>query len=250
MAERIVFGTDTHFGAHNEKAVKVFLEAARAFQPNRIVLGGDILNGGAFSSHPPTPGEKVMSYDDELDLASEFVTAVQGIAGRVAYIEGNHEYRIPRWIEAHNASNMYSVRQFPRYALGNGRKNFCYIDYGSKDGNYPHYRLNKRVVCVHGWCHARNATRIHLDKAQGMSMLHGHTHRAESIVGQYIWSAGYQQAHSCGCLCKRIPIYGTGSPVEWVNGFIVGYLGRHSDTFYFVPIRNGECTLPDGTKIG
>lgn len=250
MAERIIFATDMHFGTHNEKAINVFLDAAKAFEPNRVVLGGDVLNGGAFSQHPPTPGEKIASYDEELDLANEFISDIQSIAKKTIMIEGNHEYRIPRWIATHNASNMYSVRQFPRYALGNGRKDFQYIDYGVKDGMYPHYKLNNRVVCVHGWSFAMNATKVHLDKGQGRSVLHGHTHRADSSIIQNVWGAGYVQAHSGGCLCERVPIYGTGSPVGWVNGFIVGYLGRHSDTFYFVPIRDGKCTLPDGTMIG
>jgi hypothetical protein len=37
--------------------------------------------------------------------------------------------------------------------------------------------------------------------------------------------------------------------VEWVNAFILGYLGRRSDTLYTIPIMDDRCILPDGTEV-
>jgi hypothetical protein len=54
---------------------------------------------------------------------------------------------------------------------------------------------------------------------------------------------------SAGCLRKPIPLYGTGRPVEWVNAFILGYLGRRSDTLYTIPIMDNRCILPDGAEV-
>jgi len=34
-----------------------------------------------------------------------------------------------------------------------------------------------------------------------------------------------------------------------VNAFILGYLGRRSDTLYTIPILDGRCILPDGTEV-
>jgi len=84
----------------------------------------------------------------------------------------------------------------------------------------------------------------------GSVELTGNTHRADVSIIQNIWSPGAViQARSAGCLCKPIPLYGTGRPVEWVNAFILGYLGRRSDTLYTIPIMDDRCILPDGTEV-
>ena len=125
-----------------------------------------------------------------------------------------------------------------------------YVPYGSADGRYPHYRVNSRIIAVHGWSYARHATKNHLQISQGKSVIHGHTHRADACIIQNIWSPGkIVQARSAGCLCKPIPLYGTGRPVEWVNAFILGYLGRRSDTLYTIPIMDNRCILPDGAEV-
>ena len=109
---------------------------------------------------------------------------------------------------------------------------------------------NSRIIAVHVWSYARHATKQHLKISQGKSVIHGHTHRADASIVQNIWSPGrVLQARSAGCLCKPIPLYGTGRPVEWVNAFILGYLGRRSDTLYTIPIMDHRCILPDGTEV-
>jgi hypothetical protein len=131
-----------------------------------------------------------------------------------------------------------------------GRSRCTYVPYGSVGGTYPHYAINRRIIAVHGWSYARNATKQHLQISQGRSVIHGHTHRADASIIQNIWSPGeIVQARSAGCLCKPIPLYGTGRPVEWVNAFILGYLGRRSDTLYTIPIMDNRCILPDGTEV-
>jgi hypothetical protein len=98
--------------------------------------------------------------------------------------------------------------------------------------------------------YARNATRQHLQISQGRSVVHGHTHRADASIIQNIWSPGkVVQARSAGRLCKPVPLYGTERPVEWINAFILGYLGRRSDTLYTIPIMDKRCILPDGTEV-
>lgn len=78
----------------------------------------------------------------------------------------------------------------------------------------------------------------------------GHTHRADVAMIQNVWREGdIIQARSAGCLCRPIPLYGTGRPVEWINSFILGYLGRCSDSLYTIPITGGRCILPCGKEV-
>jgi len=245
----LAFG-DVHIPYHNGPALEVFCQAAERTRPDLIVCLGDLLDCGQFSAHPVTYGMEETDYVEDLRVANELLDRLQATCGRLVVVEGNHEYRLDRWAagttEGRGAYSMLA----PRIRLTKGRSKFTYVPYGSVTGRYPHYQLNSRVIAVHGWSYARNATKNHLQISQGKSVIHGHTHRADTSIVQNIWSPGKViQASSAGCLCRPIPLYGTGRPVEWVNAFILGYLGRRSDTLYTIPILEGRCILPDGTEV-
>jgi predicted phosphodiesterase len=223
---------------------------AERLRPDIVVCLGDLLDCGQFSVHPPTYGMPETEYVDDLAMANTLLDRLRATCKRLVIIEGNHEHRLDRWAAATaEGRGAYSMLA-PRIRLMQGREGTVYVRYGSADGRYPHYRLNGRIIAVHGWSYARDATRQHLLISQGMSVIHGHTHRADASIVQNIWSAGkVVQARSAGCLCKTIPLYGTGRPVEWVNAFILGYLGRRSDTLYTIPVLDGRCILPDGSEV-
>ena len=245
----LAFG-DLHIPQHNQTSVDIFCRAAERIKPDLIVCLGDILDCGQFSSHPPTYGMPETDYEADLAYANSVLDRLQGCCRRLVMVEGNHEYRLNRWAastaEGRGAFSMLA----PRIRLARGRSAFTYIRYGSVDGRYPHYRINSRVVAVHGWSYAINATKNHLKMSQGKSIIHGHTHRVDMAMVQNVWStAQVVWGRSAGCLCRPVPLYGTGRPVEWVNAFVIGYLGRKDDTAYTIPIVNKRCILPDGTEI-
>jgi predicted phosphodiesterase len=244
----LAFG-DVHVPHQNPRAVEVFCRAAEHIKPDLIVCLGDLLDCGQFSFHPPTYGVPETDYHDDLETANALLDRVQACCDKLVMVEGNHEHRLDRWAAATaEGRGAYSMLA-PRVQLTRGRR-CVYRPYGSADGRYPHYRVNTRIIAVHGWSYARHATKNHLQVSQGKSVIHGHTHRADSSMIQNIWSAGkIVQARSGGCLCKPIPLYGTGRPVEWVNAFILGYLGRRNDTLYTIPIMDDRCILPDGTEV-
>lgn len=250
MSIFMAFG-DEHFPQENKTAVEIVQKAVNYIKPDLVVCLGDLLDCGQFSTHPPTNGVTETDYETDLIHANEYLDGLQANCGRLVVIEGNHEYRIDRWAAATaEGRGAYSMLA-PRLQLSKGRKKFTYVPYGSPDGKYPHYKINSRIVAVHGWSYAVHATKNHIKLSQGKSIIHGHTHRADMTMIQNVWSKGdVIQARSAGCLCNSIPLYGTGRPVEWVNSFILGYLGRRSDSLYTVPIVNGRCILPDGTEIG
>jgi predicted phosphodiesterase len=245
----LAFG-DVHFPQENSESVAIMLAAIRQVKPDLVVSLGDVLDCGQFSSHPPTRGVPETAYEADIEQANKMLDDIQKHAGRLVMVEGNHEYRLDRWAakttEGRGAYSMLS----PRLNLSRGRKAFTYIPYGTAGGRYPHYKINSRLVAVHGWSYAKHATKNHLSLSQGMSVIHGHTHRCDTSIVQNVWKSGASiQARSAGCMCKQIPMYGTGSPVEWVNAFVLGYLGSHSDTLYTIPIVSGRCILPDGKEI-
>ena len=245
----LAFG-DVHIPHANERAVEVFCRVAERLRPDLIVCLGDLLDCGQFSWHPPTHGVPETDYVDDLNSANKLLDRLQKVCGRLVVIEGNHEYRLDRWaVATAEGRGAYSMLA-PRIRLTRGRSKCTYVPYGSARGTYPHYAINSRIISVHGWSYARHATKNHLQISQGKSVIHGHTHRADASIVQNVWSSGkIIQARSAGCLCKPVPLYGTGRPVEWINAFIVGYLGRRSDSLYTVPIMDHRCILPDGAEV-
>jgi predicted phosphodiesterase len=245
----LAFG-DVHIPHHNPRAVEVLCRAAERLRPDRIVCLGDLLDCGQFSTHPPTYGIPETDYVEDLRQANALLDRLQKACRHLVMVEGNHEHRLDRWAAATaEGRGAYSMLA-PRAQLTKKRSKFTYVPYGSADGTYPHYAINGRIIAVHGWSYARHATKNHLQISQGKSVIHGHTHRADASIIQNIWSPGQViQARSAGCLCKPIPLYGTGRPVEWVNAFILGYLGRRSDTLYTIPILDNRCILPDGAEV-
>lgn len=245
----LAFG-DVHIPHQNEKALRVFCRAAERLRPDLIICLGDLLDCGQFSTHAPTYGVPESIYRDDLKFANVLLDFLQDCCGRLVMIEGNHEYRLDRWAAATAEGRGAYTMLAPRLQLSRDRANFTYVPYGSATARYPHYAINSRIIAVHGWSYARHATKNHLQISQGKSVIHGHTHRADACIIQNIWSPGrVVQARSAGCLCRPVPLYGTGRPVEWVNAFILGYLGRRSDTLYTIPIMNDRCILPDGTEV-
>ena len=245
----LAFG-DVHIPHHSATAVEVFCRAAERIRPDLIVCLGDLLDCGQFSTHPPTYGIPETDYEDDLRRANELLDRLVKVCARLVIMEGNHEYRLDRWAAATaEGRGAYSMLA-PYTRLMEGRTACDYVRYGSADGRYPHYRVNSRIIAVHGWSYARNATKNHLQLSQGKSIIHGHTHRADASIIQSIWSPDRViEARSAGCLCRQIPLYGAGRPVEWVNAFLLGYLGRRSDTLYTIPIIDDRCILPDGTEV-
>lgn len=250
MAKKLLAFGDAHFPEHHQNSVDICLKVAKHFKPDITVCLGDMLDCGQFSTHPPTFGAVQTDYQDDLDLVNEFLDEMQKHSKRLVMIEGNHEYRIDRWAaQTSEGRGAYSMLS-PRINLSRGRKHFTYVPYGSVSGKYPHYKINSRIVAVHGWSYARNAARMHLSMSQGMSVLFGHCHRCDSMAIQNVWRNGaVVHSMSAGCLCRQVPTYGTGRPVEWLNAFIVGYLGRKSDSLYTVHILGDRCILPDGKEI-
>lgn len=244
----LAFG-DVHIPHHDPITLEVMCRAAERIRPDVLVCLGDLLDCGQFSHHPPTWGVTQTEYLDDMRAACALLDRLQAASGRLVMIEGNHEYRISRWAATTAEGRGVHSMVTPRVRLTHGRQ-CVYIPYGSATGRYPHYQVNSRLVAVHGWSHGRNATRAHLTMSQGRSVIHGHTHRADVVCAQDIWTPGrIIEARSAGCLCRLVPLWGTGRPVEWVHAFLVGYLGRRSDTLYTVPIMGERCILPDGTEV-
>ncbi len=202
-------------------------------RPDDVVMLGDMLDCSAFSTHAPSPGEAPGDYEQDLKHVGRLIDDLLKTAGHVAYLCGNHEYRIARFAaratEGAATFNMLAPEKvIPR---GRDKRRFSLIPYAGPDnGNYPHYAITPNLVAIHGWSYALAATRRHLALSQGRSICFGHVHRASQEYVQNIWSKGTVQAISPGCTCRLVPTYNAGRVVEWSHGFALFFISRRDPT--------------------
>lgn len=245
----LAFG-DPHIPREDPTAVGVVNSVLAIVRPDLSVVLGDILNMDLFSSYRGIVHEASGDYEDELNRANGFLDMVQRYSSHTAVVEGNHDARIDRWAADHAEGRAIYSLLAPRLVLTRNRKHITYVPYFSTGGTYSHYKITPRLVAVHGWTWCKNATRKHLELAKGMSIIHGHTHRAQTEYGQLPFSGEPVEARSAGCLCRKVEMRNVGSPKEWVHAFILGYYKGSKDfTMYTCVIRNGGVILPDGREV-
>jgi predicted phosphodiesterase len=95
----IVVIPDAHIPYHDRRAWAVVLEAVAHLRPTHVVIMGDFADCAALSQHERTTtgGE---SFEDEITAVNEALDKLGTVAGDadVTYVEGNHEFRLPRYI--------------------------------------------------------------------------------------------------------------------------------------------------------
>jgi 3',5'-cyclic AMP phosphodiesterase CpdA len=253
-AKRVFGFTDIHWSDHDQTALAVAEKAQRHFKPHTTVIGGDLLNCGPFSRHPKIKLDEDAEYDletSEIKPANRFLDRVQKHTRSTTYlIEGNHDAWIERWLASLHLGRKTLQCLLPSKALSANRRNFRYVPNTEINGQRSGYvKLHRDLIAVHGWCANKYAAQTHIDRARDKSVIFHHTHRIDYRVLP-LFDGRPVIGMSAGCLCKRQPIYAHGGcPSDWIHGFWVAYVGRHSFTCYPVPILRGKAVLPDGTEI-
>ena len=250
----IAFG-DSHIPNQSESALGAIRKVAELLKPADICLMGDMLDCSAFSTHAPSPGDAPGDYEQDLRRCNALIDSLQKHSAHIAYLCGNHEFRIARFAaRAAEGAATYNLlapeKVIPR---GRDKRRFKLIPYaGDDDGRYPHYAVTPNLVAVHGWSYALAASRRHLQMSQGRSVIFGHSHRQSSESIQCLWRPGVVQAFNIGCTCKLVPTYNAGRVTEWSHAFGLFYISRSDPTRwtgYIVPVTDGYCVLPDGKEV-
>jgi hypothetical protein len=88
---------DIHVPAHDKKVMWAVLQALKAFQPDIVILIGDVADCFAISAWPADPSVR-RDFQKELDETRELVDEIREISGCywLFFIMGNHEDRMWR----------------------------------------------------------------------------------------------------------------------------------------------------------
>lgn len=105
--EPVLFVPDTHAPYHDARAVNLVLRVARYFQPITVIILGDFIDNYRISDYNKDP-RRLGSLQDEIAVAASLLRAFERVSRRRIYIEGNHEYRLHRYLCA-KAPEIYTM---------------------------------------------------------------------------------------------------------------------------------------------
>jgi predicted MPP superfamily phosphohydrolase len=204
------------------------------FQPNRIVLGGDICSVESisyFNNRKPRLAEG-RRYQDDVNVTRRHLKLLQKANPHAEYdyFIGNHEYRVQRYLDEHPA-----MEGKMEWAVDVGLRS----DFGMNVVEYNRVLKIGKAALIHGWYwniyHAAKTLKMY-----GDNIFYGHVHEHQVAV-QYMMST--EQPHmamSVGCLSNINPDYRLGMPTRFQNGLLI--LDVHKDgtfTPHHVMIING-----------
>lgn len=251
----VVVLPDLHVPYHDHAALDCALLAHEALAPRRTVILGDWLDCAAFSAHPKGSAEEFAGTFKELEVDPTrlILDDLERSTDEIDYLGGNHEDRIDRAC-ANNATLAACadlIGAGPLLAEGRA-KPFRFVPYVPRGEIVSHVKLAEDLLAVHGWSFAKHAAAQHLTAARHYSLVHGHTHRAQSYSTRDPLTGRIYTAWSPGCLSKLQPLYQQSSPTEWVHGFSLVWVTDDLTrwTAYSPTIGpGGVCVLPDGRKV-
>ncbi len=253
---------DSH-GAHIDPlAAAAFLKDLKRLDPDEIVMLGDHLDcGGVFTTHSRAyTNEMTESYDEDVAATNDFLDAIQRAAPRakIWYLEGNHEARVARWatctFPSKRDADMYLERLGPAAALDLKRRSIRYVP---RDEFMPGCSIpgtikltinGTDIYYTHGFSAAKFATAVHVQKF-GANVVHGHTHRAQSIHIRTV-SKGIIGGWCPGTLSYIQALYMHTNLSDWSQGFGLQLLSSSGRFVHFnVPLVKGESMLAQVGRV-
>lgn len=238
---KFVFLTDLHWGygvgrkpIHNLKALNAVENFVEDFQPDTVILGGDMLDCSMLShwnkeSRRDVEGLRILNDARELD---KHIVRLKASTKELIYIVGNHEAWLDQLEDKYpGLDGLLNVKH-----LMPSLQDCKVIEQGGS------HRIGK-VWFIHGdqFSGGEHVAKKAVE-AYGRNIRFGHFHTAQVHTKFSALDAADIKTGICvPGLCKRNPSYGKGSPNRWTNGFLWGYVypnGHFND--YLTLIVDGK----------
>lgn len=236
--EKGVVISDIHIPFQDNKAVELATYFIRWFQPDHIVINGDLLDFWEISKYDKDP-EINFQFKRELELGRKYLKHLRKIApdSNIVYVEGNHEWRMKGYIIS-NAKELrglegLSVQEqlhlddldIEYVELPAGLSRWDSVDYQIGDLYIGHYNVTRKHA-------GYTAKGLVADK--GVSVIQAHNHKIGSSFKK-LRDGRILRGFESGCLCDTDPNYM--SNPNWQQGFVAFYKKKDSNQFRVNPIR-------------
>lgn len=181
-----------------------------------VVQVGDFGDWNCISDHNKgkprlVEGERV---EAEFEAQREILTQVEQAVGEEAQkvlVEGNHEYRVTRYIDAH--PELEGTLSVPK-GLGLKERGWRWVPFWSQG---KVVELGKLTV-IHGLFTGKYHAAKHLREYQ-CNVMYGHTHDVEAAPMTARGDNKTHMAQSIGCLQAYDPQWLKGRPTKWQQAF-------------------------------
>jgi hypothetical protein len=210
---------------------------------------GDLCDFGIISSHNlgnlrEVEGGRLL---EEYKVADEIVSRHEQIIrknnqkARMIYLEGNHEYRIERYINAHpELQGMIEVENVLRLKQR-------HIEYVHSWSRGEIFRLGKCAIHHGLYCTDNHAKKM--VQRFGTSVLYGHVHDYQVYSSHSIDPANVLVGASLGCLCKIPQKYLRGAPTRWSQGITIFEHDETSGDFWFQFLKINKGRLVHDGRV-
>ena len=166
---------DCHIPYHDRRAYQLMLDVASEINPDEIVILGDYADFYAINSHGKDPNMTHLLMDEVAEVTEELQRIKRKFPdAKKVYIEGNHEYRLARYIKQ-KCPDLFGAFTVPQL-LELPRLDFEFVPYGpTQRYNVLGSSLIARHEPLAGGKHVAQNT---AEKAMA-SVIFGHTHRIQ-----------------------------------------------------------------------
>lgn len=235
--ETTVFWPDTHVPYQDKNAVQTALNFVEDIKPDRIVILGDFVDFMPVAKWDKDP-RHMQDIQSELDQTGQLLDQIRKVAGKrcqIYYLQGNHEYRLDRYLVRNAPELLYltkgeqDVLSVP-YLLDLAKRRIEYIPYNKSLRLYNYNLEHGDKVSAFS---AYTAKKM-LD-ARRVNTIIAHTHRMGSYY--YTGADDTMTAFEMGCLIDRNSqaAHYTKFP-NWQVGLGVGEYHEDEKFFQVTPI--------------
>ena len=241
----IVVASDFHIPFQDKEALALFISFLYEFQPDELVLNGNINDCTSFSTHPKirelgnafTTGKE--ERENWFSVAKCLRQALPN--AKIVYVGSQcHEGWIDKWASLSPilvADENYTIKNW-----------FKLDDFGIDFVPETYDPIgNKELIITHGTIARGKSGGSAMAEIEysGTSIIQGHTHKLGQVyktneIGEYV-------GIECGCLCERKPWYvlkGKRRMMDWQQGFVIVNTKGNSFSTQLVPIIRDSKDKP------
>lgn len=244
-ARTIVVTSDWHLPFQDREALKLFLNFLYEYQPDELILNGNINDMTSFSTHPRLRELANVFRDGKTERENWFEIAqlLRQILpnSKIVYIGSQcHEGWLDNWVQ----QSPILVDDY-NYSLPGWLR---LDDYGIEYEPEVYDVIgNKQLLVTHGTvARSKGGNSAYATmESEGTSVIVGHTHRLAQVFKTT--SIGETVAVECGCLCNRQPWYhlkGRRLMMDWQQGFVLVNTKGNSFSTQCVPIIRNDKDKP------
>ena len=249
-----IIANDVHGSMMDRQAVDAFLADLKDWNPDEIVLNGDIVECGGFLAAHHTLGyvaQTEYSWQDDIAAGNWFLDEIQKAAPRatIHFIEGNHEDRVERWIVDQTMrhgrdSEFLRTLLGPDILLRVKERGIIYHRRGEHEieGLPPGWVKLGKIFFVHELGGGKNAASAAAARTAG-NVVFAHTHQSDEST-LVLPGVGLVKAWNPGCLCVRQPLWRHSNPTNWSHGYGVQFIAPSGEFLHLnIPIWQGRSLV-------